>query len=490
MTRRNLTVLMVLACVSWLCYQRASRNRFAATLTHAMNVVTARYINEVEPRVLFEGAMDGMIDKLDPYSAYASPEEYNDFQQQMEGEISGIGIIVDSDAESGYLTVQEALVGKPAYLAGIRAGDKIVAIEGKDAKEMPRREAVKLIRGQAGTRVKIRVQHMGREQADHELERAAIPVESVLGDARGKDGKWVFRLASHPRVGYMRIINFGDRTADEFREALATYRRPDEQIEGFILDLRYNPGGSLTAATAVCDALLEKGLIVTTRGRNDMIMEQHSATPGVELPLEVPMVVLVDQLSASASEIVAACLQDHRRAAIAGQRTWGKGTVQHVISLEGGRSALRLTIGSYRRPSGQDIHKWKKSKDTDEWGVRPDAGLEVALTNHQNDVIHAARRKRDSMPWEGVQAAHHPGAESVITEPTAGPPGGESAETPPTPVPEPDADDSAPTTIRAAQAEGAAAAKRDPALVDPQLRKALEYLQQEISKRTDSPPQA
>jgi carboxyl-terminal processing protease len=164
----------------------------------------------------------------------------------------------------------------------------------------------------------------------------------VLGDARRSDGTWVYRLAAHPRIGYLRIFdNFGERTAEEFRAALATYRQPGEEIDALVLDLRYNRGGLLKAATDVCDMLLDHGLIVTTRGRHEVELERYDARPGTELPTAVPMVVLVDRLSASASEIVAAALQDNHRAAIAGQRTWGKGTVQNVILLENRTSALR-----------------------------------------------------------------------------------------------------------------------------------------------------
>src|SRR5687767_13520000 len=137
MPRRNLIALLAVAAISWLCYERASRNRYAATLTEAMNLVAARYISPVEPRVLFEGAMDGMVDKLDPYSAYTSPDEFDQFQQQMDGKFTGIGIVVETDAATGRLVVLDALIGKPAYLKGIRAGDLLLAIDGKDTKNVP-----------------------------------------------------------------------------------------------------------------------------------------------------------------------------------------------------------------------------------------------------------------------------------------------------------------------------------------------------------------
>ena len=320
MPRRNITIILLALSISWLCYQRASRNRYAQSLAEAMNIVQASYVHEVEPRVLFEGAMDGMIGKLDPYSGYTSPEEFNQFQQQLEGEFVGIGIVVDHDTENGRLSVAESLIGKPAYMAGIRQGDAIIAIDDKETRSINLRDAVGMIRGKAGTSVKLRVLKGSEgDPIDYTLDRATIPLETVLGDARDSTGKWVYRLANHPRIGYIRIFdNFGERTTDEFRTALASYRQPGQNIDGLILDLRYNRGGLLEAARDICDMFLDKGTIVTTRGRNNRLVKEYAAEPGTELPADVPLVVLVDRLSASASEIVAAALQDNDRAVIAG----------------------------------------------------------------------------------------------------------------------------------------------------------------------------
>jgi carboxyl-terminal processing protease len=470
--RRNITILLVALAFSWLCYQRATRNRYAATLAEAMNIVETNYINDVEPRVLFEGAMDGMIGKLDPYSGYTSPEEYSQFQQQLEGEFVGIGIVVDHDTENGRLLVAEALIGKPAYLAGIRQGDAIIAIDDTQTKSIDLRDAVGMIRGKEGTSVNLRILKNGQgEPVEYTLDRATIPLETILGDARDSTGKWVYRLADHPRIGYIRIFdNFGERTSEEFEGALASFRQPGQEIDGLILDLRYNRGGLLEAARDVCDMLLDQGTIVTTRGRHDVLVKEYVAEPGVELPNDVPIVVLVDRLSASASEIVAAALQDNKRAVVAGQRTWGKGTVQHVIKLEGGKSALRLTIGSYHRPSGKEIHKWKGAQDSDEWGVRPDPGLESLVSNQTSELIILARRKRDYLRWDDLTISSAgtklgPGDASAAT-PSA-------TDSPPTPIAEPD--DAATTT--ASEAQAATAARQDPATIDPQLRTALNYLE-------------
>lgn len=461
MPRRNLTILLLAALISLLCYQRAARNRYAGALTKAMNLVAANYVSEVEPRVLFEGAMEGMVSKLDPYSGYTSPEELAAFQEQLDGEFVGVGIRFEHDDATGKLNVVESLIGKPAYVAGLRSGDAIVAIDGQNTSELALREAVRLIRGKAGVPVTLRIVRPSQtEPIDYVVHRATIPLETVLGDARDSDGHWIYRLASHPKIGYIRIFdNFGERTGEEFLEALATYRLPRKQIDGLIIDLRYNRGGLLEAARDVCDALLDEGTIVSTRGRQKRLMQGYDARPGVDLPREVPVVVLIDRLSASASEIVAAALQDNGRAVVAGQRSWGKGSVQNVINLEGGKSAIRLTVGSYHRPSGKDIHKWKDAKDSDDWGVRPDPGLEVVMTNRQHDLVIATRRKRDVLTWNDVQPAAKPAASIPI------------------PVPPSEETDEPQGDSTSLETNAAAAANGDLTEIDPQLKKAVDYLQ-------------
>lgn len=461
MPRRHLSLLVVVAVVSWACYLRAVRNRYAATLAEAMELIQRHYVQEVEPRALFEGAMRGMVGTLDSYSHYSPPDEFDHFQQQMEGELVGVGIVVQWDDAAGQLKVVETLVGKPAYRAGIRAGDAIVRIDGVRLDATQRQSAVQRIRGQPGTTVRLTVIHAGQtEETEYTLERTTIPLDTVLGDIRREDGTWVYRLADHPRLGYIRIFDrFGERTAEGFRAALASFRRPGEAIDGLILDLRYNPGGLLEAAAEICDMLLERGLIVTTCGRGGVVLERYEARPGVELPEHVPLVVLVDRLSASASEIIAAALQDNGRAVVVGQRTWGKGTVQNLLKLEGGRSALRLTVGSYRRPSGKEIHKWKHARDEDDWGVRPDPGCEVLLTNRQYELILEARRKRDQLTWADLKPqpapAQPPTAGSLAVRP----------------------DDAA----VAAELDPSQAAHLDPTLIDPQLARAVACLRQQLS---------
>jgi carboxyl-terminal processing protease len=493
MPRRNLLILCISALVSLACYRQALMSHYGATLTEALGIIDRDYIDPVDSRVLFEGAMDGMVGQLDPYSGYTPPDEYNQFQQTMDGEFGGIGIIVEVNQETGMLTVLSPLVGTPAYEAGLKSGDVILAIDGTEVKDVPLTDAVKLMRGEVGTLVRVRIQHENRPgPVEYELQRASIPIESVLGDARRQDGTWVFRLVDRPSIGYIRIVNFAEKTEDELREALASYQQRGQEIDGLILDLRGNAGGLLTAAIETCDAFLDSGEIVTTRGRDKVVMDRYSASLGTQLPDDVPLVILIDKYSASASEIVAACLQDHERAIVVGQRSWGKGTVQNVRPLEGGKSALRLTIGSYWRPSGQDIHKRKDAQESDAWGVRPDPGQEVNPTNQELETFVLARRRRDVTSYEDLLAARKQRAaapsESSAPAPESDPPTPQpQPDPPPVPTPEPETEATAATQ---AEKIAVANARLDPATLDPQLQQAIQRLQEEIRRNAQKPRRA
>jgi len=452
---------MLAALLSMACYTRASRNRYVSTLTDAMNIIKSEYVDEVEERKLFEGAMDGMVNQLDPYSGYSPPEEYQQFQEQMDQGFVGIGVFVELDPKSKRLTIMSPLVGSPAFKSGIKSGDVIMAIDGKDTAGMSLKDSTTLIKGKAGTIVKLSIQHIGETSpVDIPVERAEIPIESVYGDLRGEDGKWNFHLMEKPNIGYIRIHNFGERTAGEVKAALDSFQEPGQGVEALILDLRGNAGGLLNAATDICDQFLDEGVIVSTKGRhNEERSKPAMASPGMEIAGDIPMVVLVDKFSASASEIVAACLQDHHRAVVVGQRSWGKGTVQNIIRLEGGKSALRLTVAKYSRPSGKNIHKSANAKETDDWGVSPNPGLEVNLTNEEFETWVKARRARDLMTRRGE--AKEPAKPDTAVGP-----------------PFPPSDEEQPKESR----------PESPSSNDPQLQKAIDYLQQRLLKASEPRP--
>jgi carboxyl-terminal processing protease len=456
---RNLITLFVAAVLSVLCYERAARNRFVGTLTEAMNIIDRVYVDPVDDRELFEGAMEGMIGKLDPYSSYTNPKEYRQFQESLDQRFGGIGILVEVNPDTKRLTVMNPLVGTPAHKAGIKPGDVILKIGDKDTKGMPLEESVTLMRGPEGSEITVTLQHADEDQPyELTLKRARIPIESVLGDTRDANGVWDFHLQEDRRIGLIRVLTFGEQTTQEFRRALESFNVPGQEIKALIIDLRSNPGGLLNAARDICDMFLDDGVIVTTRGRNGVTTSTYTAEPGVLVDRQIPIVMLVDRYSASASEIVAACLQDHGRAVICGERTWGKGTVQNIIELEGHRSAMRLTTATYWRPSEKNIHKRKDAKDEDDWGVRPNDGMQVVLTDEEREKVVRQRRERDFAALRNAKPAKK--EENKET------PADESS---PPPLPEVKDDPTAKSSDAA-----------DEPFDDPQVRKAIDYLQQQL----------
>jgi carboxyl-terminal processing protease len=297
------------------------------------------------------------------------------------------------------------MVGTPAYEAGVMAGDVILKIDGKATDHLRMSDAVDLIQGEPGTKVVLTVLHEGgKEPVDVPITRAIIKVQSVLGDRRKPGNKeWDFMLDRENRIGYIRLASFSKTSTAELRAAVEGLEKDD--VRGLILDLRNNPGGLLRAAVEVADLFLNDGVIVSTKGRNhkdEIYRAKLQGTLLSEPGREVPMVVLINKYSASASEIVAAALQDHKRAVVAGERSYGKGSVQNVILMENDTSALKLTTASYWRPSGKNIHRFPDKKDfeaakidPDEWGVKPTPGFEVSMKDEERLAYMADRAERD-----------------------------------------------------------------------------------------------
>jgi carboxyl-terminal processing protease len=359
-------------------------------LVDTMDQVERNYVKEVGRRELIEAAIEGVLDKLDPYSAYISPEEVTRFKTTVENEFSGIGIQLASDRRQ--LTIFSPLVGSPAYRAGLLAGDRIVEIEDQSTEGMRIEEAVSRLKGAPGSEVKLTVIHPGRrDRVEVTLTRQQIHVDTVLGDRRKEDDSWDYMLRPEEKIGYVRLSAFSRDTARELRTVLEQLQ--SDGMRGLILDLRFNPGGLLTSAIEVSDMFISEGRIVSTEGRNSPERVWDAKKEGTFEGF--PMAVLVNRYTASASEIVAACLQDHKRAEIIGDRTWGKGSVQNVIELEDGKSLLKLTTASYRRPSGKEIHRFEDSSDQQEWGVTPEEPFRLRLSNAEMEQLLQDRRQRD-----------------------------------------------------------------------------------------------
>jgi carboxyl-terminal processing protease len=392
MPRRNLLILFLVALVAVLCRQRV-QNQYAHVLVGAMTKIESHALDPVGERQLFEGAMDGMLHQLDENSTYLSPEDVVAFHEEVDLQFAGIGVTTIIDPKTKQLRVISPVPNSPASRAGILAGDRILRIDDANTQGMSRHDAFLLLRGKPGTTVTLSILHKGETKSvEVALVRQIIQRESVLGDTRNADGSWNFFLDGRDRIGYLRISCFTDETARELKQALT--RMTAQGMRGLVLDLRDNPGGYVPAPVAVCNLFVKSGDIVTTRGRQGRIDERYSADGRAPFT-DSPMAVLVNQETASAAEIVAACLQDNRRAVVVGQRTYGKGTVQDLIELGPGCGIMKLTTKSFWRPSGKDIRRVHGPGAKDDGGVSPDEGCKVALTKNEFNRWQVWRNNRD-----------------------------------------------------------------------------------------------
>lgn len=319
--------------------------------------IRADYVEEVTDEELIKAAIQGMLSSLDPFSSYIPAEAFQDLQRQTRGEFGGLGIEVTM--ENGLVRVVSPIDETPAYRAGIQAGDLITHLDGEAVLGMTLNEAVEIMRGAPGSDIVISILRGDQETFDVTITRDVIRVQSV-------------RARLERDVGYIRITAFTDQTTPGLRDAFADlFEQGGDTLAGFVIDLRNNPGGLLDQGIAVADLLLERGEIVSTRGRDDANVRRYNAEPG-DLARGLPLVVLVNRGSASASEIVAGALQDHQRAIIMGEATFGKAAVQSVIPMRD-RGAMRLTTARYYTPAGRLIENDGIAPDF----VVPTARIEV-----------------------------------------------------------------------------------------------------------------
>ncbi len=334
------------------------------TFTDVFANIKANYVEPVEDKELLENAIRGMLSGLDPHSAYLDEEAFEELQVGTTGEFGGLGIEVGM--EDGFVKVIAPIDDTPAQRAGIAAGDLIIRLDDTPVKGLTLREAVDIMRGKPGTDITLTIVREGLDAPFKvTITRAIIKVTSVK-----------HRLLA-PGFGYVRITQFQSNTADNLMEAIKTLKKENGgKLDGLVLDLRNNPGGVLSAAVDVADTFLEQGLIVYTEGRAPDSEVRFKATPGDALD-GAPIVVLINVGSASASEIVAGALQDHRRAVIMGRRSFGKGSVQTVLPMKDG-TALKLTTARYYTPSGRSIQAE---------GIEPDiqlAKVEVSVVENED----------------------------------------------------------------------------------------------------------
>src|SRR2546422_5727603 len=310
------------------------------SFTNIRSIIQKNYVDEVSTKQLLEGAINGMLSSLDRHSAYLTPDLYKELQVDTKGSFGGLGIEITN--RNGVLTVVSPIEDTPAYRAGVKSGDQIMKINGEFTKDMTLVDAVKKMRGPKDTKVTLTLKRENTpELFEATMTREIIKIQSV---------KW---KKLEPGYGYVRVTQFQERTDDDLERALKALDKETAGVQGLVLDLRNDPGGLLTQAVRVSDLFLESGLIVYTDGRLENQKQKYFAhKPGTWS--DFPMVVLVNGGTASASEIVAGALQDHKRALVLGTQTFGKGSVQTILPLDD-NSALRLTTARYYTPSGRSI---------------------------------------------------------------------------------------------------------------------------------------
>lgn len=361
--------------------------------------IKADYVEEADDKALLESAIRGMLSGLDPHSAYLDQEEFKELQVGTSGEFGGLGIEVGM--EDGFVKVVSPIDDTPAQAAGVKAGDLIVRLDDTPVKGMSLNEAVKRMRGKPGTQITLTIMREGEQKPlKLTITRDIIRVKSVKFQPL------------EPGYGYLRITSFQNQTGEQVRKAISDMKKEHGDLKGLVLDLRNNPGGVLGAAVSVSDAFLDKGMIVYTEGRAKNAALRYTATPGDALN-GAPMVVLVNGGSASASEIVAGALQDHKRAIIMGTRTFGKGSVQTIFPMSN-NSAIKLTTARYYTPGGRSIQadgiepdialKAVKLVETEdgEDGRLKEADLSGHLANGNKKIKDGKDAKKDSKPAEIV----------------------------------------------------------------------------------------
>jgi len=331
------------------------------------------YVEEPDQDKLVRGALRGMVDSLDdPYTVYLTEEDLEPFNRDVRGEFSGIGAEVDMHNER--LRIVSPLEDSPAWNAGVLAGDIVLEIEGEDTLGLSLQDAVDRLLGKPGTDVTIKVRHLDGKEQTITITRAVIKVKTVRGAAKNKDGGPLFMLDPKHKIGYIRLTQFTGKTGDELEDAIEQLQQ--DGAKGLILDLRFNPGGLLDQAIRVGDAFLDAGQeVVGVKGRS----KQNAYTGDNEpkLKKDIPLVVLINEASASASEIVSGALKDHGRAHVVGTRSFGKGSVQEVKQLESGQGAIKITTAYWYTPDGRRIHR---TEGAETWGIDPTDGAYVPMS--------------------------------------------------------------------------------------------------------------
>ena len=329
-----------------------------------LETINNEYFKQINEGEAIDGAINGMLQSLDPYSSYMSPKTFKNMNTETKGEFGGLGIEVTM--EGGLVKVITPIDDTPADKVGIKSGDYIIKLDDKQVKGITLDEAVNTMRGKSGTSITLTIRRVNvNEPITVKIVREVIKTKSVISEVK-------------ENIGYLRLRSFNEKSGDELIDKIKEIKRSNTNISGYILDLRNNPGGLLSQAIKISDAFLDSGEIVSTKGRDPRDIKVYNSKKGDEINGK-PLIVLINQGSASASEIVAGALKDHKRAIVVGEKSFGKGSVQSIMPLSNG-GGLRLTTAKYYLPSGETI---------EEIGVLPDIKVEQQKDNFKlNDSIN------------------------------------------------------------------------------------------------------
>lgn len=372
--------------------------------------VADNYVEPVDEEKLRAGAISGMLGQLDPYTVYVPPAEQETFDRLLEGSYKGVGIQLEQDPKTKEIEVLTPIEGSPAHKAGVRAGDIILAVNGEGVRGIALQDVMNKVKGPLGSEVRIKVRHLNGEEVELTMTRQEIVMPTVKGYRRNEDNTWDYFVNNEPKVAYVRVTQFTPDTTAKVRSVIEQCL--SQGMKALVLDLRFNPGGRLDQAQEVVDLFIREGTIVVTRGRNRPEDVRRATAEGT-LP-EFPMVVLVNEHSASAAEIVAGSLMDNRRATVVGNRSYGKGSVQEVVHLDRG-GELKMTVAYYYLPSGRLVHR---KKDATDWGVMPqivvpmDEDTQKWLVQNQEEV------ERFRRPILATQPSTQPATTQSTTQPT------------------------------------------------------------------------
>lgn len=395
MSRHTITwfaIFVVIALMFLRLPQMAAKQDTVLSTYSALVEVDAlakeNFVEPVDDDRLVQGAIRGMMVQLDPYSGYISPSQLPNFERRAHGAYQGTGIEVGF--RQGLMTVIAAIEGSPAARQGVLPGDEILSIDGADTDPLSVFEVEERLVGPPGRVVRLVTRRPGAEEShEFEIPCGAVSVMTVRGFRRLSDGRWDYLIDPDHGIGYVRVSRFIDTTVRDFEAALRELLSKDAR--GLVIDLRFNPGGMMHQAIAMVDRFVGEGVILATVTRRGVVQKFHAS--GRATLREMPLAVLVNSASASASEIVAGSLQDHGRATIIGERTFGKGSVQQLIYLTEQRSAIKLTTAHYCLPNGRIIHRTPENVGADTWGVTPD--IVVPLGQNETRAIQASRRAVD-----------------------------------------------------------------------------------------------